>query len=80
MSLNGLELSINGTDGLSKCLTISVLLSFYSLCLKCIIPEDEQLDMKVCEQSDTEVDADEIVKESPGTFPVTVPNEELGNH
>ncbi|CAI5670013.1 unnamed protein product [Oreochromis niloticus] len=51
------------------------------VCLKFNIPEGRQLDMKVFDQSDTEVDAEvfeEIVKGSPGTFRVMLSNEELG--
>ena len=53
------------------------------MCLKFNIPEARQPDMKVFDQSDTEVDVEvfeEIVKESPGTFRVMLSNEELGNH
>lgn len=67
-------------------LTISVTFLFSyltSVCLKFNIPEGRQLDMKVFDQSDTEVDAEvfeEIVKGSPVTFRVMLSNEELGNH
>ncbi|XP_049447697.1 uncharacterized protein LOC125898086 [Epinephelus fuscoguttatus] len=50
------------------------------VCLKFNIPEGRQPDMKVFDQSDTEVDGEvfeEIVKESPGTFRVVLSNEEL---
>ena len=53
------------------------------MCLKFNIPDDKQPNMKVYDQSDTEIDAEvfeEIVKESPGTFKVTLSNEEHGNH
>ncbi|KAL7868765.1 hypothetical protein SRHO_G00101490 [Serrasalmus rhombeus] len=43
--------------------------------------EERQSDIKVYDQSDTEVDSEvfeEIAKESPGTFRVTLCNEELG--
>lgn len=49
------------------------------MCLKFNIPESRQQDLKVYDQSDTEVDIDvfeEIVKQSPGTFKVTLRNEE----
>ncbi|XP_066508846.1 uncharacterized protein [Hoplias malabaricus] len=49
--------------------------------LKFNIPERRQLDMKVYDQSNTEVDSEvfeEIAKESPGTFRVTLYSEELG--
>ncbi|XP_030279373.1 uncharacterized protein LOC115585259 isoform X2 [Sparus aurata] len=52
------------------------------VCLKFNIPEGRQLDMKVYDQSDTEVDAEvfeEIVKDSPGTFRVMLSNEELAS-
>lgn len=58
-------------------------LSFTSVCLKFNIPESRQPDMKVFDQSDTEVDEEvfeEIVKESQGTFHIKLSNEELGNH
>ncbi|XP_072559112.1 uncharacterized protein [Paramormyrops kingsleyae] len=51
------------------------------VCLKFNISEDRQLNMKVYDQSDTEVDAEvfeEILKESPGTFRIMLGNEELG--
>ncbi|XP_076836399.1 uncharacterized protein LOC143528675 isoform X2 [Brachyhypopomus gauderio] len=44
------------------------------------IPEDRLPDIKVYDQSDTEIDAEvfeDIAKESPGTFRVTLANEEL---
>lgn len=72
--------------GLFFFLTISVTFLFSyltSACLKFNIPEGRQLDMKVFDQSDTEVDAEvfeEIVKGSPVTFRVMLSNEELGNH
>ncbi|XP_066540242.1 uncharacterized protein [Hoplias malabaricus] len=49
--------------------------------LKFNIPERRQLDMKVYDQSNTEVDSEvfeEIAKESPGTFRATLYSEELG--
>ncbi|CAB1435190.1 unnamed protein product [Pleuronectes platessa] len=51
-----------------------------ALCLKLNIPEGRQPDLKVFDQSDTEVDGEvfeEIVKESPGTFKVMLSKEEL---
>ncbi|KAI3369245.1 hypothetical protein L3Q82_007788 [Scortum barcoo] len=51
------------------------------VCLKCNIPEGSQLDIKVYDQSHTEVDAEvfeKTVKESPGTFRVMLTNEEFG--
>lgn len=56
--------------------------SITSVCLKFNIPEGRQPDMKVLDQSDTEVDREvfeEIVKESPGTLRVMLINQELGN-
>lgn len=55
-------------------------LYFPSVCLKFNIPEFRHPDMKMFDQSDTEVDGEvfEIVKESPGTFHVKLSNEELG--
>lgn len=53
------------------------------MCQKFNIPECRQPDMKVFDQSDTEVDGEvfeELVKESPGTFRVMLSNEELGNY
>ena len=53
-----------------------------SVCLKFNIPEGRQLDMKVYDQSDTEVDADvfeEIVKDSPGAFRIMLGSEGFGN-
>ncbi|XP_058490287.1 uncharacterized protein LOC131464160 [Solea solea] len=50
------------------------------VCLKFNIPEGRQPDLKVFDQSDTEVDGEvfeEIVKESPGTFKVMLSKEEL---
>ncbi|XP_076613140.1 uncharacterized protein LOC143336740 [Chaetodon auriga] len=50
------------------------------VCLKFNIAEGRQPDMKVLDQSDTEVDREvfeEIVKESPGTLRVMLINEEL---
>ncbi|MED6254421.1 hypothetical protein ATANTOWER_025909 [Ataeniobius toweri] len=49
------------------------------VCLKFNIPEGRQQDPKVYDQSDTEVDFDvfeEIAKQSPGTFRVTLSSEE----
>ncbi|XP_031440292.1 uncharacterized protein LOC116224474 [Clupea harengus] len=51
------------------------------VCLKFNIPEGRQLDMKVYDQSDTEVDSEvfeEIVKESPGAFRIMLGSEGLG--
>lgn len=48
---------------------------FTSVCLKFNIQESRQEDLKVYDQSDTEVDIDvfeEIVKQSPGIFKVTL--------
>ncbi|KAM9447084.1 uncharacterized protein Hap1MRO34_023537 [Clarias gariepinus] len=50
-------------------------------CLKFNIPESRQPDIKVYDQSDTEVDTEvfeEIVKESPGTFRIMLGNGGLG--
>ncbi|XP_030587923.1 uncharacterized protein LOC115782070 isoform X1 [Archocentrus centrarchus] len=49
------------------------------VCLKFNIPEGRQQDLKVYDQSDTEVDVDvfeEIVNQSPGTFRVMLSNKE----
>ncbi|KAL7381300.1 hypothetical protein ABVT39_003530 [Epinephelus coioides] len=59
-------------------LTLDALMK--EVCLKFNIPEGRQPDMKVFDQSDTEVDGEvfeEIVKESLGTFRVVLSNEEL---
>ncbi|KAF4116564.1 hypothetical protein G5714_004053 [Onychostoma macrolepis] len=51
------------------------------VCLKFNIPESRQPDIKVYDQSDTEVDTEvfeEIVKESPGTFRIMLGNGGLG--
>lgn len=54
------------------------------MCLKFNIPEGRQQDLKVYDQSDTEVDVDvfeEIVNQSSGTFRVMLSNkEDPGNH
>lgn len=53
------------------------------MCVKFKVPEDREVDLKVYDQTDTEVDADvfeELVKESPGAFRVMLKNEELGNN
>lgn len=54
------------------------------VCLKFNIPEGRQQDLKVYDQSDTEVDVDvfeEIVNQSPGTFRVMLSNkEDAGNN
>uniref|UniRef100_A0A1A8NN88 Si:dkey-103d23.3 n=3 Tax=Nothobranchius TaxID=28779 RepID=A0A1A8NN88_9TELE len=52
------------------------------VCLKFDIPGEKLFDLKVYDQSDTQIDAEvfeEIVKESPGTFRVMMSNEELGS-
>lgn len=56
---------------------------FLTVCLKFNIPESRQPDIKVYDQSDTEVDTEvfeEIVKESPGTFRIMLGNGGLGIH
>jgi len=75
-----------------KCMTshFRILLAYFTICfyyklvcLKFNTPEDREPDMKVCDQSDTEIDSEvfeELVQESGGPFRIILSNEGYGNH